>query len=400
MNRRLAASLLDGLGLLLAVASVLAVLYSWDPTRLWLKRQATDAADRYDRVPAALAALPVAGWLKVRDAGAAAETRGLLINRIFGLLQLPADMLPARILRDVDKTPGAHHACLSARGPAAVHLLSRIDAFDARALACEAPFYAGWENLAGIDELTGVMKAGATAYSIGYFRPKRGNGRLILLHAGLGATYHDLHRLIEGWIAQGAAVAAFNMPGHGDNACRDAERHCTGAPLPPPLDGVPAQHFLPPVIAVNHALAQGGITQVAMAGLGAGAWVAAVSAALDARITRSVLVAGVLPEPLLTRRDDGARAVVAGIRDLAGMLDLAVMAADRPGRRQLQVFNRFDACCFEGPRPTLFAALLTKTAADLGGQLAVEFDDSHARHKMSAWARGRIDAFLGGEVVP
>lgn len=401
MNRRLAAArLLDGLGLLLAVASVLAVLYSWDPTRLWLKRQLPDAADRYDRVPAALAALPAAGWLKVRDAGASAEMRGLLVNRIFGLLQLPTDMLPARVIKDVDKAQARHGACRTAQGPAVLHLLSRIRAAAGRPLACEASFYAGWDNLAGIDELTGILKSGAAAYSIGYFRPRRANGRLVLLHAGLGATYHDLHRLIEGWIAGGTTVAALNMPGHGDNACDDTSRPCTGDALPPPLDGVPARHFLPPVVAVNHALAQGGIAQVAMVGLGAGAWVTAVSAALDARITRSVLVAGVLPEPLLAGKEESAREIIAGIRDLAGMLDLAVMAADRPGRRQLQVFNRFDRCCFAGPRPTLYADLLARTATDLGGQLALEFDESHARHKISAWAGDRIDALLGGGATP
>jgi pimeloyl-ACP methyl ester carboxylesterase len=386
--------LFDALGLVLGIGAVLTVLYYWDPTRVVVKGLGAKAEAQYQKIPAEMAALPVADWLAVRSPGAAEQRRTQLIERIFGDPDLPRGMMPQRVIPDVEKTTGPVQDCLSPTGPDVVHLLSRMDTIIMRGIGCEAAFYRDWANLAGIDELTGYMAKNWRAYSIGYFRPKQGNGRLILLQMGLAATYHDQHRLIENWVKAGYTVAALNMPGYGDNTCYDTPRYCSGPLMDARYATDLAYAFLPPVIAVNHALSQGEFDRIAMVGLSSGAWITLVSAAIDPRIDLSVPVSGVMPLPMLQGKEHSAEEIVDGLIDIAGVFDMAVMAADRPGRRQMQIFNRFDRCCFHGSRPELFAGLLEETAPRLGGRLDVLFDETHARHKISRWALARIMAAI------
>lgn len=388
--------LFDGLGLVLGIGAVLALLYYWDLTRVAIKRLAPEADARFEAVPADMTALPVSEWLTVRDADEVHQRRARLAARIFKMPDLPRDLMPQRVMRDVEKNPGPHHACLSPTGPAVVRLLSRTDTIIMRALACEAAYYRDWRNLAGIDELTSYLSKNWRPYSIAYFRPKTANGHLILYQQGLAATYHDQHRMIEAWVEDGYTVAAMNMPGYGDNTCYDWRRYCSGPLMDARFATDGGAAFLPPVIAVNYALAQQPFKRIAMIGVSSGAWITLVSAAIDPRIDVSFPVAGVLPLALLRGKEESAREIVEGLVDIAGVLDLAVMGADRPGRRQVQIFNRFDRCCFYGPRPTLYAGLLAETARNLGGHHQVLFDETHARHKISGWAVKRIMEAING----
>tara|TARA_R110000772_G_scaffold268571_1_gene396528 strand:- start:274007 stop:275218 length:1212 start_codon:yes stop_codon:yes gene_type:complete len=394
--------LFDGLGLALSIGAVLALLYYWDPVRVVIKRLAPGADARFEVIPAGMAALPVSEWLTVGDADAVRQRRARLTARIFKTPDLPRDLMPQRVVRDVEKNPGPHHECLSPTGPAIVRLLSRTDTIIMRALACEATYYRDWGNLAGIDELTGYLSKNWRPYSIAYFRPKTSNGRLILYQQGLAATYHDQHRMIEAWVEDGYTVAAMNMPGYGDNTCYDWRRYCSGPLMDARFATDLGAAFLPPVIAVNYALAQHPFNRIVMIGVSSGAWITLLNAAIDPRIDVSFPVAGVLPLALLRGKEESAREIVEGLTDIAGVLDLAVMGADRPGRRQVQIFNRFDRCCFYGLRPTLYAGLLAETARNLGGGHQVLFDETHARHKISRWAAKRIiEAMNGdGKVLP
>ncbi|MAO56210.1 MAG: hypothetical protein CMM61_10980 [Rhodospirillaceae bacterium] len=386
----------DYLGLLFGIAAILAVLYYWDPTRVMIKRLAPGAETRFEQMPKGATDLALADLLTLNEAAAVDMRRRTLINKVFGVSGLPLDLMPQRIIRDVEKTPGAVKKCLSPTGPSLVHLWSRMDTIIMRGIGCEARFYRDWRNLAGIDELTGHMQNRWRNYAIAYFRPVQANGRLILYQQGLAATYHDQHRLIEAWVAEGYTVAAMNMPGYGDNTCYDLERYCADPPMGGIYDKELVQNFAPPVIALNHAMAQTSFERIAMVGVSSGAWVTLVAAALDPRIDLSVPVAGVLPLSLLQGKEESARGIVVGLTDIASVLDLAVMGADRPGRRQIQIFNRFDRCCFYGPRPESYAGDLQRSAAVLGGRLDLLFDESHARHKISDWALRRIMAAIDG----
>jgi hypothetical protein len=154
--------------------------------------------------------------------------------------------------------------------------------------------------------------------------------------------------------------------------------------------------FLEPVaVALNHAVAEYRPTSIQMIGLSGGGWTTTVYAAIDPRVTGSYPVAGSLPFYL--RAGSRRRAFSLGgweqneemlpaFYGIAGYLDAYVMAATGPRRRQLQVLNRFDPCCFSGVGHRSYAAAVGHRAAVIGGRWDVLEDATHDQHTISPYA--------------
>jgi hypothetical protein len=136
-----------------------------------------------------------------------------------------------------------------------------------------------------------------------------------------------------------------------------------GAGLPTRLPRVRAGVSVPACPCRRCAVAVHRPASVQMIGLSGGGWTTTVYAAIDPRVTRSHPVAGSLPfslrgaAPNVTSSvgdREQRRDTLPGFYGAAAYLDLYVMAATGPGRRQLQILNRFDPCCCTTwvPRPT------------------------------------------------
>lgn len=388
---RLARPALDVLGAVLIAAACVAVLYYWDPTRVWFKRiMATDGA-MHETVDSRFRDWNAAAFIHVRDAATLADTRRRLIRVIWGDGGLPAAALPDGIVRDVDKS-----------GPGGIECPSGPREYVMKTLACEAGDYAGWDNLAGIDDLRVTVRSPstATAYtaSVARFRPLQGNGTLIVYQHGYAGTYHAQHRHLARLVAAGFTVLAANLADYGDNLCRDRahEPWCIVTygtfDVPFPL----RVHFDPLVKAINLALGDGDLRDVAMVGFSAGAWITAVLAAVDTRIRASYPVAGVMPRFLRIGNESPPLQDYPPLTEVAGMLDLFVLGAVGPGRRQLQFFNRHDRCCYNGTRSRLYETAVREAVGQAGGgAFGVVIDETHARHKISRWTFDRILGDLG-----
>ena len=73
------------------------------------------------------------------------------------------------------------------------------------------------------------------------------------------------------------------------------------------------------------------------------------------------------------------------------MLDLFILGASPADRRQWQIYNRYDRCCYGGIRSKLFDEVVAEAVRNIGGgQFDVFIDETHARHKISRWAFGLI----------
>jgi len=261
-----------------------------------------------------------------------------------------------------------------------------------------------WSGLAGldrIDRLTVRMEHGML--SILYlFHPAEGRGGLVVYCEG---HENDLRTGdVEFFLVKGHPVLAVWMPLLGPNnqpvvvfpglgAIR-METHEHLALLESETFS-PIAYFVEPVaVGLDWVEREHGGGPVAMVGLSGGAWVVALYAALDPRITHSYPVAGTLPLYLRSVRtsDQGDwEQRLAGLHRAAGCLDWYVLGAWGEGRRQLQVFNRDDPCCFGGGRALLYRDAVAAAVEGLGsGSFDVFLDDSHADHKISAVALERI----------
>ena len=124
-----------------------------------------------------------------------------------------------------------------------------------------------------------------------------------------------------------------------------------------------------------------------MVGFSAGAWVTVLAAAVDPRIRRSYPVAGVLPVYLRRDRETAPPQLDPTLLETVGYPDLFVLGAAGPDRAQVQIFNRFDRCCFAGTRGKLFESAIQEAISEIGaGRFMVLIDETHARHKISDFA--------------
>ena len=199
-------------------------------------------------------------------------------------------------------------------------------------------------------------------------------------------------------------MLAFDQLGYGENSREvpcdlppDPSRPCK-ANLHSDLARItsPVALHVEPVLAGVDFLEERGFATIDALGFSAGAATVTFAAAIDPRIRRTAAVAGILPLYLREGQDR-----VFGISEAlatsgpVSYLDLFILTASGEGRRYLQLFNRFDRCCFRNLKGRHYeAALKDRVAALGGGGFSVHIDESHARHTVSAEAVAVIQAML------
>lgn len=263
------------------------------------------------------------------------------------------------------------------------------------AVGVEVPFgpqYPSLPNLERVDRLTVAMDYGLRS-QVYFFHPKESTDRLLIWHQGhdddLAGTggYDTVARFLE----QGYAVLASWMPllgentlaeplfiggceiflgGHDDFACAETDNFA------------PLKYFVEPVaVALNYALAERIVTDVVMIGLSGGGWTTTLYAAVDPRVRVSIPVAGTLPTYLRQAPYDSDvgdwEQYGSSLYGVADYLDLYILGAYGPDRKQVQIFNKYDDCCFAGVRYRTYLDHVKDAVAGLGGGTFTAYlDDS------------------------
>lgn len=141
-----------------------------------------------------------------------------------------------------------------------------------------------------------------------------------------------------------------------------------------------------------------------MTGISGGGWETVIYAAIDPRIKYSFPVAGSLPLYLRGEQcggsghdwgdyEQGGKGGWPAIfyQETASYLDLYLLGSIGDDRKQIQIYNKYDPCCFAGERFKNFEDLLAKKAKTIsGGYFKAVADTSHQEHKISDWALREI----------
>jgi hypothetical protein len=215
-------------------------------------------------------------------------------------------------------------------------------------------------NLARVDELRIDLAPGLQGLAY-HFIPQRPNRELVVVHHGHGCTLDDdpgpgdvgfgLQRTIRSLLQEGYGVLGLFMPHMRPGDCtggHDAMFQMTN------VMGSPIKFFLEPTaISLNHLKTSSRTDRFPnyrafhMIGLSGGGWTTTLYAAVDPTIRCSFPVAGTIPLYLRSGGSIGDREQFeAPFYSLAGYPDLYILAAHGDGRKQVQILNRRDDCCF------------------------------------------------------
>jgi arylsulfatase A-like enzyme len=303
-----------------------------------------------------------------------AAKRNAVVRHVWGPAGFPADVLPESVVRDI---------------PSPV---------------------AGLTGIRRVDELR-IALAPTRITPAYHFIPARPNGGLVVVHQGHGCRGLDdpdsgLPPLIAALLGRGYGVLGLEMPQQRPDDCIAVHE-----PLFAQMYGQATAYrffFEPIAVALNYLEKSSAADdfpkyrEFHMVGFSGGGWTTTVYAALDERIRVSISVSGSIPLYLRyfasigdVEQNDPA------LYQLAGYPELYVMAAAGKKRRQIQVLNRRDSCCFgerqfdpEGITPNALERETRKYEQNVRATLkllgarsdafSVRFDDVPDRHTLSA----------------
>lgn len=241
--------------------------------------------------------------------------------------------------------------------------------------------------------------------SIAYhFIPTNSNNRAVLYHQGHKGDFYNSKVQISQFLDNGYSVIAFSMPLYGLNNRPTIQLPRIGdlkllkheqMKFLTPEHGHPIKYFVEPVVtALNYLEGEFYYSSVAMVGISGGGWTTTLAAALDTRIGMSFPVAGSYPIYLRSNaeRDWGDYEQSAPeLYTVVNYLELYILGAYGTDRKQLQIINKYDSCCFAGIKWETYIDVVKTHIRQLGsGEYDLFLDDSHEDHLVSPLAMTQI----------
>lgn len=288
------------------------------------------------------------------------QKRNSLINYIWKGQYFPAQTLPTKIEREINESQ-----------------------------------FADLTNISHIDKITISMKYDVNSYSY-LIVGKNDNQKLVIYHHGHNGDFMLGKNTIQNLLNEGYSVLAFSMPLIGMNNQPEIDIPNIGKLkltshyyfwFLESNDFSPIQYFLDPiVISLNYVEKQYQFDSINMIGISGGGWTTVIYSALDERVSQSYSIAGSLPIFLRSNQNDigDYEQILPELYNIANYLDLYIMSSYGDNRKFVQIFNKFDSCCFSGERAKIYSDEIQSTLSKLGkGEFEIHIDDTHKNHKIS-----------------
>jgi len=225
---------------------------------------------------------------------------------------------------------------------------------------------------------------------------KNDNQKLVIYHHGHAGDFMLGKNTIQNLLNEGYSVLAFSMPLIGMNNQPEIDIPNIGKLkltshyyfwFLESNDFSPIQYFLDPiVISLNYVEKQYQFDSINMIGISGGGWTTVIYSALDERVSQSYSIAGSLPIFLRSNQNDigDYEQILPELYNIANYLDLYIMSSYGDNRKFVQIFNKFDPCCFSGERAKIYSDEIQSTLSQLGkGEFEIHIDDTHNNHKIS-----------------
>jgi len=253
----------------------------------------------------------------------------------------------------------------------------------------------GFSNLARIDLYVVNMEYGVDSKAY-LFTPTNPNDSLIIYHHGHSNGFHDARNVQTFFLNKGYSVLAFSMPLKGINNQPIVDHPDFGKIKLTSHDMFvflesdqfsPIKYFVEPIfISLNYVDTNYNFDSYHMLGISGGGWTTTLYSALDDRISASYSIAGSVPIYLRSIPENlgDYEQITPDLYRIAEYLDLYVMAAYGDHRKHMQIFNKYDPCCFGGLVSKTYENEVKSKISSLNeGNFEIFIDESHREHKIS-----------------
>jgi len=215
-------------------------------------------------------------------------------------------------------------------------------------------------NFKQIDKITILMDYGINSEAYLFF-PSISNNKLVIYHQGHGGDFVLGKNTIQYFLDNNYSVLAFSMPLVQPNNQPTVNLENFGNLILNSHDDLqflesedfsPIKFFVEPItISLNYIDKKYNFESYDMVGISGGGWTTVLYSAIDTRISKSYPVAGSAPMYLKINNEKNLgdyEQIVPELYSTVGYLDLYIMSSYGDDRGQLQIFNKYDPCCFSG----------------------------------------------------
>jgi len=264
--------------------------------------------------------------------------------------------------------------------------------------------YADLIGLQKIDQFEIVMEHNIK--SIGYiFHPIKSNNRLAIYHQGHRGDFLNGKNTIRHFIDKGYTVYALCMPLSGKNNQPMIDDKKLGKYKLTTHGRLkffknPMKYFISPIITmINHAESKN-FDDICMIGVSGGGWSTTLAAAVDTRIKNSFPVAGTYPMYVRFKKNPNTdfgdfEQSYGELFSQINYMEMYILGAIGEQRKQIQVLNKYDPCCFSGNDFKSYQKVISQKVESFeDGFFNVLPDTTHSDHKISEFALSKIDQVL------
>ena len=241
--------------------------------------------------------------------------------------------------------------------------------------------------------------------SIGYiFHPNSSNNRLLIYHQGHGGDFILGKNTIQYFLEKGFTIVSFSMPLEGKNNQPVISLNKLGEIYMDDHDRFkflenPISYFILPVISMINYSENFNFQDITMIGISGGGWTTTICAALDSRINYSFPIAGTYPMFIRFKTPQknygDFEQTYSHLYKEINYLDMYILGAVGKNRKQVQIINKYDPCCFGGEDYKYYANFISDQVKTYsGGEFAVLSDSTHVQHKISSFAHDKIYDYI------
>lgn len=261
------------------------------------------------------------------------------------------------------------------------------------------------ENLKEIEKIEIQMNKGVNSIAY-HFIPKTSNHKLIIYHQGHDGSFVLGKKTINYFLENDYSVLALSMPliGLNNKPVVDTDfgkvqllTHKYFELLESP-DFTPMIYFFEPLnVSLNYLEKHYEYDEYDAVGVSGGGWTISVYSAMDNRITKTFAVAAGVPFFQRTTEDNigDYEQINSNFYRIADYMDIYFMSSIGENRKFVQIFNKYDPCCFYGDQFEMYGKIVRSAINELnGGYFQIYVDDSIRSHGISDYALNIIESEL------